>query len=257
MSFIKLKIQDYIATIMVDRPEAMNAMNLEVIAQLHQVVEMAIKNVDVGVIIITGSGAVAFVAGADIKTMQTMNHDQALEFGKAGQNMTVTIENSPKPVIAAVNGYALGGGCEIALACHIRIAASNAKFSQPEVNLGIIPGWGGTQRLPRLVGKGKAIELITSGAMVSADEALSIGLVNHVTEQAELMDYTLKLADKILKNGPIAIDASLECINKGLDSTLIEGLRYEVEAFANLFGGNEQQEGTSAFVEKRKPKFRK
>jgi enoyl-CoA hydratase len=257
MSFIKLKIQDYIATIMVDRPEAMNAMNLEVIAELHQAVEMAIKNADVGVLIITGSGTVAFVAGADIKAMQTMNHDQALKFGKAGQNMTVTIENSPKPVIAAVNGYALGGGCEIALACHIRIAANNAKFSQPEVNLGIIPGWGGTQRLPRLVGKGKAIELITSGAMVSADEALSIGLVNHVTEQAELMDYTLKLADKILKNGPIAIEASLECINKGFESPLIEGLGYEVETFANLFGGNEQQEGTSAFVEKRKPKFRK
>ncbi|MFC1550301.1 enoyl-CoA hydratase/isomerase family protein [Candidatus Neomarinimicrobiota bacterium] len=256
MSFIQVSIQDHIAILMINRPETMNAMNLDVIAELHQAVERAINNSEIGVIIITGFGDVAFVAGADIKAMQTMNYNEALEFGENGQKMTITIENSPKPVIAAVNGYALGGGCEIALACHVRIASSNARFSQPEVNLGIIPGWGGTQRLPRLIGKGKAIELIAGGAMISADEALSIGLVNHVTSPDELMNYCLNLAGNILKNGPTAIAAALKCVNTGLDATLLQGLRYEVETFASLFGSDEQKEGIIAFLKKRKPKFR-
>jgi enoyl-CoA hydratase len=256
MVYVKVDIQDYIATITIDRQDALNAMNLNVIAELDGAVTSVVNNKEVGVIIITGAGNTAFVAGADIKAMQKMTRQDALEFGTAGQKMTMTIENSPKPVIAAVNGYALGGGCEIALACHLRIASNTAKFSQPEVQLGIIPGWGGTQRLPRLVGRGKAIEMITGGAMVSAEEALSIGLVNHVTDPDDLLNFANKLAEKILKNGPAAIAASLECIRFGLDNALTEGLQYEVEKFANLFEGNEQQEGTTAFVEKRKAEFR-
>ena len=170
--------------------------------------------------------------------------------------MTMVIENSPKPVIAAINGFALGGGCEIALACDIRIAADNAKFSQPEVALGIIPGWGGTQRLPRLIGKGRAIEMIASGEMIEADEALRIGLVNHVVPKSELMEKVLLFAKSILKNGPAAVGAALKCIHEGYDKHLENGLDIELNAFSELFETEEQREGTTAFVEKRKPIFR-
>ena len=256
MKFILTDVSDQIGLITINRPEAMNAMNSEVIKELDQAVSDLVDNKEVGVIVITGSGEKAFVAGADIKAMQTMSSRQALEFSREGQEMTMTIENSPKPVIAAINGFALGGGCEIALACDIRIAAENARFSQPEVALGIIPGWGGTQRLPRLIGKGRAIEMIAGGEMVNAEEALRIGLVNHVAPQVDLMEKTKTIARSILKNGPAAVAASIRCIHKGFDQPLEAALDIELNEFAELFETEEQREGTTAFVEKRKPNFR-
>ena len=257
MQYLLLSIEKHIGVITINRPEALNAMNKTLISELQDAVKELVINDDVGVIIITGAGEKAFVAGADIKAMQKMSGRQALEFSREGQEMTMDIENSPKPVIAAINGFALGGGCEIALACDIRIASENAKFSQPEVALGIIPGWGGTQRLPRLIGKGRAIEMIASGEMIEAEEALRIGLVNHVVPLADLMEKTYSLAASILNNGPAAVSAAMKCIHKGYDKHLEDGLDIELNAFAELFETSEQQEGTSAFVEKRKPNFRK
>ena len=257
MNYIKIDINNYIATITINRPEVLNAMNRVVVAELKKTMEDCEENNDVGVVVITGSGDKAFVAGADIKSMQTMSGREALEFSREGQEMTMVIETSPKPVIAAINGFALGGGCEIALACDMRIASENAKFSQPEVALGIIPGWGGTQRLPRLIGKGRAIEMITGGKMIDAEEALRIGLVNHVVSQMELTEAVNSLAKSIIKNGSAAVGASLKCIHMGYDKDLENGLDIELNAFAELFETDEQREGTTAFVEKRKPNFRK
>jgi len=256
MNFIKVDINNYIATIIINRPEALNAMNKVVVAELKEAMEDCIDNDKVGVIVITGTGEKAFVAGADIKSMQKMSGREALEFSREGQEMTMVIENSPKPVIAAINGFALGGGCEIALACDMRIASENAKFSQPEVALGIIPGWGGTQRLPRLIGKGRAIEMITGGKMIDADEALRIGLVNHIVPLSELTEKVNLLVKSIIKNGPAAVGAALKCIHKGFDEPFENGLDIELNAFAELFETDEQREGTTAFVEKRKPNFR-
>lgn len=256
MKFINIDVKDYIGTITINRPEALNAMNKELVADLKLAVEDCLENKKVGVIVIVGAGEKAFIAGADIKSMQKMSGRQALEFSREGQEMTMVIENSPKPVIAAINGFALGGGCEIALACDMRIASENAKFSQPEVALGIIPGWGGTQRLPRLIGKGRAIEMITGGEMIDANEALRIGLVNHVVPLSELIEKVQFLAKSILKNGPVAVGAALKCIHRGFDQHLENGLDLELNAFAELFETDEQHEGTTAFVEKRKPNFR-
>lgn len=256
MSYILTEINDQIAWITINRPEALNAMNPIVISELEEAISSCIEETSVGAIILTGSGDKSFVAGADIKTMQTMGPDEALRFGKAGQELTVTIENSPKPVIAAVNGFALGGGCEISLACHIRVASETATFGQPEVLLGILPGWGGTQRLPRLVGLGIANELIITGRMVSASEAKFIGLVNHVVPPNELINKCKEIAAQILKNGPNAIAKSLACIREGFGTSIKEGLKIEVDLFSKLFGTEEANEGLRAFVEKRKPKFR-
>ena len=247
---------DKTATLTINRPEALNAFNEEVIEELEFVIEETIQDDNVGVIIITGAGEKSFIAGADIKAMQNMDQASALEFGKKGQLLTKIIENSPKPVIAAVNGFALGGGCEISLACHIRIASENAVFSQPEVSLGILPGWGGTQRLPRIVGYGLANEMIVSGKMVDATEALRIGLVNHVVALTDLLDKCDEVALQILKNGPNAIAQSLKCINGSIGLDLESGLKMEVTRFSELFSTDETKEGLSAFVEKRKPNFR-
>ncbi len=257
MSFVGKEINNYIATLTINRPEALNAMNDSVVADLESAVQSCIDDENVGVVILTGSGDKAFVAGADIKNMQSMGPEGALAFGKAGQQMTLTIENSPKPVIAAVNGFALGGGCEISMACHIRVASENATFGQPEVLLGILPGWGGTQRLPRLVGTGIANEIITTGRMVKADEAKAIGLVNHVVPQDALMDKCIEIANQILRNGPNAVAQSLDCIRKGVGQSTEEGLAIEVDNFSKLFGTEEASEGLTAFVEKRSPNFRK
>ena len=256
MKYIDIEVNDYIGLITINRSEAMNAMNSELIGELNSAVKKCVDDDKVGVIIITGAGEKAFVAGADIKAMQQMSSRQALEFSREGQEMTMTIENSPKPVIAAINGFALGGGCEIALACDIRIAAENSKFSQPEVALGIIPGWGGTQRLPRLIGKGRAIELIAGGQMIDAKEAFRIGLVNHIVSQDQLMDKAKSLAQTILRNGPAAVGAAIRCIHKGFDQALENALDIELNEFSELFETDEQREGTTAFVEKRKPNFR-
>jgi len=256
MSLVLKEISNHIAILTINRPEVLNAMNDEVVADLDTAVQSCIGDEQVGVIILTGAGEKAFVAGADIKKMQSMGPEAALEFGKAGQQMTLTIENSPKPVIAAVNGFALGGGCEISLACHIRVASETATFGQPEVLLGILPGWGGTQRLPRLVGSGLANEIITTGRMVSALEAKSMGLVNHVVPPDELIDKCMEIANQILNNGPNAIAQSLSCIQKRMGMSMEDGLQIEVENFSKLFATEEAKEGLSAFVEKRKPNFR-
>ena len=256
MPLILKEINKQIAWVTINRPEVLNAMNESVLTELVSTIQSCIDDTSVGVIILTGEGDKAFVAGADIKNMQSMEPGDALKFGKTGQLMTLTIENSPKPVIAAVNGFALGGGCEISLACHIRVASETAIFGQPEVQLGILPGWGGTQRLPRLVGMGIANEIITTGRMVSASEAKEIGLVNHVVPAELLNEKCEKIANQILKNGPNAIAKSLECIREGVGRSTKEGLVIEVENFSKLFGTDESTEGLTAFIEKRSPNFR-
>jgi len=254
--FIKIEIIDQVGILTIDRQDALNAMNPQVLRELDLAVKTFIADKNVGVIILTGAGEKAFIAGADIKLMQQLDTEGALDFGKLGQKITMTIEDSPKPVIAAVNGFALGGGCEICLACHIRFASENAMFAQPEVKLGLIPGWGGTQRLPRIVGKGNAIELIIGGHMINSQEAHRIGLVNKIFPLDQLMEETMKFAKLILGNGPRSIAESLHCIHKSAGNTLIDGLNLEVEAFSDLFGTDETSEGLTAFVEKRKADFR-
>ena len=254
--FINKKIMDQIGILTIDRQDSLNAMNPDVLRELDQSVKEFISDEDLGVIIITGAGEKAFIAGADIKLMQDLDTKGGLEFGKLGQEVTMTIEDSPKPVLAAINGFALGGGCEISMACHVRYASENAIFAQPEVKLGLIPGWGGTQRLPRIVGMGNATELIIGGHMIDAKEALRIGLVNKVFPLEDLLEETINFAKEILKNGPDCIAESLRCINNSAGHSLMEGLDIEVEAFSELFGTDETTEGLNAFVDKRKPKFR-
>lgn len=256
MNYLLQEIEDSIGIITINRPDALNALNTDVIEELKVAIGSMITNENVGVVILTGSGEKSFIAGADIKKMQTMTSDQALEFGRSGQDLTLLIENSPKPFIAAVNGFALGGGSEVSLACHMRVASENAKFGQPEVLLGILPGWGGTQRLPRIVGYGIANELITTGKMIDAKEAHRIGLVNHVFSQADLIEKSKELAREVLRNGPRAIEKSLLCIRESVGSDIESGLEFEVNRFSELFDTDESKEGLSAFVEKRKPNYR-
>tara|TARA_B100001123_G_C15298672_1_gene1020225 strand:- start:1466 stop:2236 length:771 start_codon:yes stop_codon:yes gene_type:complete len=254
--FVDNKIENNVGILTIDRPKALNAMNPDVLWEIDQSIKKFIEDEDVGVIILTGAGEKAFIAGADIKVMQQLDRKGALDFGKLGQEITMTIEDSPKPVIAAVNGFALGGGCEISLACHIRFASENAKFAQPEVKLGLIPGWGGTQRLPRIVGKGIATELIIGGHMIDAQDAYRIGLVNKVFPLEILLEESIKFAQVILGNGPNSVAESLHCINYSAGQSLINGLDMEVESFSQLFETKETNEGLAAFVEKRKANFR-
>ena len=254
--FIKKELKDNVCIIRVDREEALNAMNPTVLHELYDNIGSSINDKNIGAIIITGSGDKAFIAGADIKLMEKLDKKGGKEFGVLGQKVTNLIEESSKPIIAAINGFALGGGCEIALACHLRFASKNAKFGQPEVKLGLIPGWGGTQRLPKIVGRGNAIELIIGGHIIDSNEALRIGLVNKVFEQDKLLDESISFAKIIGANGPIAVSQSLKCINDSSNYFLVEGLKKEVEQFSNLFGSQETNEGLKAFVEKRKANFR-
>jgi len=253
--FIKKKINNQICTLMIDREDALNSVNPDVLNELYQEVESAKENKDISLIIITGSGEKAFIAGADIKLMEKLDKKGAKEFGMLGQKVTNVIENSPKPIIAAINGFALGGGCEIALACHIRFASKNAKFGQPEVKLGLIPGWGGTQRLPRIIGKGNALELIVGGHIIDSKEALRIGMINKVFEQGELINKTIAFANIVLSNGSKSVAESIRCINIASNYSLDEGLIKEVKAFSDLFESDQTNEGLRAFVEKRKPDF--
>ena len=246
-----------IAILKINREKFLNAMNPSLIKKLYDSLLKFIKNRDIGLIILTGEGEKAFIAGADIKEMQRFNDEQAFHFAKAGQKLTNEIENSPKPVIAAVNGFALGGGCEIALACHLRYASENARFAQPEVKIGLIPGWGGTQRLPRIIGKGLATEMILSGRMIDAYDALKIGLVNKVFPPDLLIEKTMEISKQILKNSPTALTKSIQCINKSSVKSLSTGLQAEVKSFRGLFDSNETKEGLAAFVEKRQPRYRK
>ncbi len=244
-----------IGIVTVNRPESLNAMNKDVIIELISKIEGLLSEEDIRVIIITGSGEKAFIAGADIKLMQKMNKSEAYEFANLGHKLVNTIENSDKPVIAAVNGFALGGGSEIALACHIRVASDNAVFAQPEVKIGLLPGWGGTQRLPRIVGKGLANELIITGRNVTAQEALEIGLVNRVVSKEELINTCVDIAQLIIKNSPNAISESIKLINLSSGTELKKGLSKEAEEFSELFETEETTEGLTAFVEKRPPKY--
>ena len=252
---IQNKIINKIGILTINREKVLNDLTPEVLKELNQLVISFIKNKKIGVIIITGSGKKAFIAGADIKIMKSLDKKGGYEFSKLGQEVTQTIETSPKPIIAAVNGFALGGGCEISLACHLRFASDNAKFGQPEVRIGLIPGWGGTQRLPRIIGKGHAIELITGGQLIDSKKAFRIGLVNNVFAPDDLLKEVIKFAELILLNGPIALTDSLYCINIAAEKPISEGLEIEAKIFGDRFESKETIEGLSAFIEKRKPSF--
>ncbi len=256
MANILTEIEDRTALVTVNRPDALNALNSETVNELKDVFRGIRADENVGAVILTGAGEKAFIAGADIKEMTSASPTEAIASARRGQDLTNLIEDFPRIVIAAVNGYALGGGCEVAVACHIRIASTSALFGQPEVNLGIIPGWGGTQRLPRLVGKGRAIEMIAGGEMVSAERALEMGLVNYVTPPDELIEKCQEVAQSILKRGPEAVRLSLEAVNRGVEMTQEQGLEYEANLFGIAFSTDDRVEGTKAFVEKRKPNFK-
>jgi len=247
---------DEIQWITINRPNQLNALNKLTIDELHHAILTASSNDNVRVIVLTGSGEKAFVAGADIKEFADFTPEQGKNLAKEGQEKLFNvIENSTKPVIAAVNGFALGGGLELAMASHIRIASSNARLGLPEVSLGVIPGYGGTQRLAQLVGKGKANEMIFTAGMISANEALQWGLVNDVCEPNELIEKVTKIADKIKQNSPNAITQAIRAVNASVDNEL-NGFEVEIEAFGACFGTPDFYEGTAAFIEKRKPNFK-
>ena len=252
---IEISKNNHIGTLTINRPDSLNAMNREVLIELINGLNKIQSDKEIRVIIITGSGEKAFIAGADIKLMQKMNKAEAFDFANLGQELANLIEKSAKPVLAAVNGYALGGGCEIALSCHLRIASNNAIFAQPEVKIGLLPGWGGTQRLPRIIGRGLANEIILTGRNVTAKEALEIGMVNKVVPQEELMNTCFDIANMILKNSPNAIAESMKLIRLAAGTKLKKGLSKEAISFSQLFETKETAEGLTAFVEKRPPEF--
>ncbi len=249
-------IDHRVAVVTINRPDKLNALNARVKEDLGAAFAALKVAGDVDVVILTGSGEKAFVAGTDIGELTTLKEDSGKAFAAGGQALFDSVENLGKPVIAAVNGYALGGGCELALACHIRIASEKAKFGQPEANLGIIPGYGGTQRLARLVGKGRAMEMILTGAQVDANEALRIGLVNKVVPAPELLARSQYMAQVIVSMGQVAIRAALEAVNATDLLPLPGGLRREAELFGRCCASEDFGEGTRAFLEKRKPAFK-
>ncbi len=243
--------------ITINRPKQLNALNKETIQELNHALDTANKDKEIGAIIVTGAGEKAFVAGADIKEFADFSVEKGQELAANGQEILFDfMEFMSKPVIAAVNGFALGGGLELAMAAHIRVASDNARLGLPEVSLGVIPGYGGTQRLTQLVGSGKAFEMITTAGMISADDAHKWGLVNHVVSQEELMPLAEKIAGKIIKNSPNAIHAAIRAINANHVEG-VDGFEVEIEEFGKCFGTPEFVEGTTAFIEKRKADFRK
>src|SRR5690242_16282235 len=248
-------VRDGIAVITVNRPDKLNALNDQVMAELGDAAERITSERMIGGAIITGAGAKAFIAGADISDLAKQGPFDGKARAMRGQGVLRRLETCGKPVIAAVNGFALGGGCELAMACHIRIASENAKFGQPEVKLGIAPGYGGTQRLPRLVGKGVAMQLILTGEMIDAQEAYRIGLVNKVVPAADLLAASEKMMRGILAMGPLAVRLSMEAIDSGLEMTLDEGLLLEANHFGLLAATHDMKEGLTAFLEKRPAKF--
>ena len=253
MSFVTTEIQDAVAVLTIDRPKALNALNPEVLADLKAAFE-AIDQNTVRCVVLTGAGDKSFVAGADIGSMSTMTKAEGEAFGKLGNDVFLMIEHFPLPVIAAVNGFALGGGCELCMTCDIRLASEAAKFGQPEVGLGITPGSGGTQRLPRIVGISKAMELILTGKVISAVEAKAIGLVSEVYPAEELMDKAMELADAICANAQIAVCESKRCIRMGMQTDITTGSAFEAEAFGVCCGTEDKNEGMGAFLEKRREK---
>ncbi len=249
------KVTNSINTIIINRPKKLNALNKETIKELHKAFKAAEEDSEVKVIIVTGSGEKAFVAGADISEFADFDVKEGKKLSAKGHDILFDfVENLSKPVIAAVNGFALGGGLELAMACHFRVASDNAKMGLPEVSLGVIPGYGGTQRLPNLVGKGRAMEMIMTAGMIDANQALTYGLVNHVTTQEELIPLCTKLASKITNNSSVAISAAIRAINANyIDG--INGFDIEIKEFGNCFGTEDFVEGTTAFLEKRKADF--
>lgn len=244
-----------IAVLTINRPKQLNALNTKVLEEMDQILRLIEQDQSIGVVIVTGAGDKAFVAGADISEMRGKDSLAASRFSAFGNAVSSRLANLRQPTIAAVNGFALGGGCEVALACDIRYASPNARFGQPEVGLGIIPGFGGTQRLARLVGPGKAKELIFSGMNIKAEEALTIGLVNKLVEERPVLEAAQELAEKILKNAPLAVEKSKEVIGHGLEMDLESAVSYEAEAFGMLFSTQDQKEGMNAFLDKRKADF--
>ena len=244
-----------VAVVTVDRPEAMNALDVETLGELRDRLTDLRKDDTVHVVVLTGAGDRAFGAGADIKYMSGLTVGQAKEWAELGHQVGQLLEIAPKVSVAAINGFALGGGCELALACDLRYAASTAKLGQPEVNLGIFPGWGGTQRLARVCGLGVAKDLILTGRVVDAKEALTIGLVNDVFDAAELMQTTLKIAQLIASKGPLALAEAKAAINHALQGDYVANLEAEAQAFGELFSSADAREGMTAFVEKREPRF--
>ncbi len=257
MSYNNILVEEKkpIATVIINRPNKLNALNKETIQELHQAFSFLEKDKEVKVILLTGSGEKAFVAGADISEFANFSVEEGGKLAAEGQELLFNlIENLSKPVIAAVNGFALGGGLELAMACHFRVASHNARMGLPEVSLGVIPGYGGTQRLPQLIGKGRALELIMTAGMIDVERALDYGLINHVISQEELLPFCEKLADKISKNSSVAIGHAIKAVNAGFkhDSN---GYAAEIEAFGACFGTADFKEGTNAFLEKRKADF--
>ena len=252
MTHILLEKKDHVAIATVNRPKALNALNSEVLTDLNPLLDEIAADPEIRVLVLTGSGEKAFVAGADIGELSTLTKAEGEAFGKKGNDVFRRIETLPIPVIAAVNGYALGGGCELSMACDIRIASDTAVFGQPETGLGITPGFGGTQRLARLIGPGMAKQLIYSARNIKADEALRIGLVNAVYPAEELMAAAEKLAETIARNAPIAVRACKKAINEGLEQPMDEAIVLEEKLFGSCFETEDQKEGMGAFLEKRK-----
>lgn len=253
---LKTEVENGIMIITVNRPDKMNALNKLVIEELGNAMEEVYTNADIKSAIITGSGEKAFVAGADISELNVLDRVGGAQLAQKGQDHVFDkIDNCHKPVVAAVNGFALGAGCELAMSCHFRVASTNAKFGQPEVNLGLIPGYGGTQRLTMLVGKGKAMELMMTADMVGAEEAKSLGLVNHVTELADLLGKAKEILQKIHTKAPLAISDIISCVNDAAKCDP-QGFNNEIRRFGDLFATEDMKEGTGAFLEKRKPAFK-
>lgn len=253
MNNLTFQVADEIATVTIQRPKALNALNTETLIELHDLFEDITHRKDIRVVILTGDGEKSFVAGADISEMVHFSAAEARAFGKLAAETFFLIENLPQATIAAVNGFALGGGCELAMACDIRIASEKALFGQPEVGLGIIPGFGGTQRLARLAGKGRAKELIFTGKNIKSDEAYRIGLVNHIIPADELMQYCFDMANQIARNGSYAISLAKSAINLGLDMDIRSGVELEANLFGLSCSSSDKTEGMNAFLEKRKP----
>ena len=254
-NYILRAIEGGVLTLTINRPNQLNALNSEVIATLSQHIEAAQSDDSVKVIILTGSGEKAFVAGADIKEFADFSPEQGKDLAALGQaTLFDRVERSAKPVIAAVNGFALGGGLELAMSAHIRIASANAKLGLPEVGLGVIPGYGGTQRLAQLVGKGKAMEMVLTAGMISAEEACNLGLVNYCVDQGELLETCGGIAKKMMRNAPTALAAAIKCVLAGYTDS-VDGYGVEIEQFGLCFGTEDFKEGTTAFLEKRKADF--
>jgi enoyl-CoA hydratase len=254
VALVELGVEDGIAQVTLNRPEALNSLSGALLAELDAITAKIERDASIRGAIVTGAGR-AFAAGADIEEISRLDHEAGVAFARRGQSVFGRIEKLEKPVVAAVNGFALGGGCELAMACHLRFASNKAKFGQPEVKLGILPGFGGTQRLPRLVGRGKAIELTLHGGHISAEDALCLGLVNEVTEPDDLIPRSRKWLKECFANGPRALALSLRAIREGLDRPLDAGIELEAQLFGDACGTPEMKEGTAAFLQKRSPKF--